>query len=430
MKDIVLRLPVEILAVVFAATNLMAQLPQPVAIQALTIEEAVREAIDRNLDIVAEKFNLSVADARIITAKLRPNPVLSVGADHLDILGTGYDTVNQAGPTEYSIRTDFLLERGQKRASRIAVAEGGRAVVELQLLNSVRTLVLDVQNAYVEALLATDNLALAQENLKAFGDIVEVNRKRVLAGDLAEVELFRVELAQLQFESAVRQAKLRLRTARVKLQLLLGRTNTGPLVEVIGKLRKESQAIDQTGLVRAALESRPDLRGIQRDQARSLADLRLQLAQGKIDYTVGTEYRRQQGLAGRGNSMGVFLSTSIPVFNRNQGEIERARQEQRQIEARIRALSATIQTDVETAYMQYTNALTALERLEGSMLAKARDVRQITDFSYRRGEATLVELLDAQRAYNETIQSYNESRAELARSLYLLDSASGKAVIK
>ena len=416
--------------IVLSGGTLFAQPPQSSSAALLTIDEAVREAVDRNLDLVAEKYNLSVADARIITAKLRPNPVLSVGGDHLDVLGTGYNTVNQAGPTEYSVRTDLLLERGQKRASRIAVAEGSRVVVELQLLNSVRTLVLDVQNAYVEALLAKDNLTLAQENLKAFGDIVDVNRKRVKAGDLAEVELFRTELAQLQFESAVRQSTLRLRTARTKLQLLLGRTNSASLVDVTGQLRKDAQIVDQAELIRTALESRPDLRGIQRDQARSLADLRLQVAQGKIDYTVGTEYRRQQGLAGRGNSLGVFFSTNIPIFSKNQGEVERANQEQRQIQARIKALTATIQTDVETAYLQYANALTALERLEATMLSKARDVRQITDFSYRRGEATLIELLDAQRAYNETIQSYNEARAEFARSLYLMDSASGKSVIR
>ena len=418
------------LLIVWCTGALCAQPPQPAQATPLTVDEAVREAIDRNLDLVAEKYNLSVADARIITAKLRPNPVLSVGGDHLDVVGTGYNTVNQAGPTEYSIRTDFLLERGQKRASRIAVAEGSRAVVELQLLNSVRTLVLDVQNAYVEALLAKDNLTLAQENLKSFGDIVDVNRRRVKSGDLAEVELFRTELAQLQFESAVRQSTLQLRTARVKLQLLLGRPTPGALVDVKGQLRKDAQIVNQAELVRTALESRPDLRGVQRDQARSLADLRLQVAQGKIDYTVGTEYRRQQGLAGRGNSLGVFFTTNIPVFNKNQGEIERANQERRQIEARIRALTATIQTDVETAYLQYANALTALERLEATMLSKARDVRQITDFSYRRGEATLIELLDAQRAYNETIQSYNEARADFARSLYLMDSASGKVIIR
>lgn len=395
----------------------------------VTVEEAVREAIDRNLDLLAEKINLPVAEARIITAKLRPNPVLSVGGDHLDVLGTGYSAANAAGPTEYSIRTDFLLERGQKRASRIAVAEGARSVVELQLLNSVRTLVLDVQSSYVEAQSAKDNLVLAEENLKALGEIVEVNRKRVKSGDLAEVELFRTELAQLQYESSVRQASLRVRTARVKLQRLLGRAPNAPLVEVGGDLRRDKQTVDVSALVKTALEMRPDLRSAQRDQARSLAELRLQVAQGKIDYTVGTEFRRQQGLAGRGNSLGLFFSTNLPVFNKNQGEIERARQEQRQIEARIAALTATIQTDVETAYLQYANAQTTVERLENTMLSKAREVRQITDFSYRRGEATLVELLDAQRAYNETIQSYNEARAEFARSLYSIDAVSGKAGI-
>jgi len=123
----------------------------------------------------------------------------------------------------------------------------------------------------------------------------------------------------------------------------------------------------------------------------------------------------------------VFFSSALPVFNRNQGEIERARQEQRQIEARIRGLSASIQAEVETSYLQYSNARVTLERIEGTMLIKARDVRSITEFSYRRGEATLVELLDAQRAYNETIQAYNDARAEFARSLYLIDAVTGKA---
>lgn len=407
--------------------GLSAQTPAP---PAMSIDEAIREALDRNLDLLAERFNMSVADAKMITARLRPNPVVSIGGDHLDLLGTGYNTDNQAGPSEYSLRTDFVLERGGKRESRIAVAENSRAVVELQFMNTVRTLTLDVETSFVEAQLAKENLALAQDNLRAFGDIVRVNQTRVKNGDLAEVELLRTELAQLQFENAVRQAELRLRTARTRLQLLIGRARSSELIDVRGELRRDTAPIDRERLESGALEQRPDLRGIQRDQARSLADLRLQLAQGKVDYTIGTEYRRQQGLAGRGNSLGVFFSSNLPVFNRNQGEIERARQEQRQIEARIKALTATIATEVETAYLQYSNARTTLERIEGRMLAKAKDVRSITEFSYRRGEATLIELLDAQRAYNDTIQAYNEARADFARSLYLMDAVSGKAAAK
>ncbi len=392
----------------------------------IPLEDAIREALDHNLSLVAERFNLPVAEARLITAQLRPNPVFSVGADHLDILGTGYNLQNAAGPAEISLRTDFLLERGAKRAGRIAVAQDNRALVDLQLLNTVRNLVLDVQTVFTEILLARENLSLAQDNLKAFGDIVNVNRIRVKSGDLSEVELLRTELAQLQFENAVRQAGLRQSTARNRLQSLLGRDRSAPLVDVSGKMRKDIQPVDREKLEQSALDARPDLLGLRRDQARSLSELRLQLAQGKVDYTVGSEYRRQQGLGGRGNSVGLFFSASLPVYNRNQGEIERARQEQRQIEARLKALTAAIRTEVETAYLQHATARTTLDRIENTMLAKARDVRRIMEYSYRRGEASLVEFLDAQRAYNETIQAYNEAQAEFARSLYQLDAVSGK----
>jgi len=149
-----------------------------------------------------------------------------------------------------------------------------------------------------------------------------------------------------------------------------------------------------------------------------------------VDYVVGTEYRCQQGLAGTGNSLGLFFSTPLPLFNRNQGEIERARQEHQQIELRLRGLEATIRSDVDTAYEQYSTAKGLLETIERDMLQQSQDVRQIMEYSYRRGEATLVEFLDAQRAFNETTQAYNEARAEYARSLYLIDSIAGKSVAR
>ncbi len=126
--------------------------------------------------------------------------------------------------------------------------------------------------------------------------------------------------------------------------------------------------------------------------------------------------------------MGFFFSTPLPVFNRNQGEIERARQEQRQIEARIQALKAAIQIEAENAFLRFVTARDLLKGIESNMLQQARDVRQTMEYSYRRGEASLVEFLDAQRAFNDTMQSYNEARAEFARSLYLTDSISGKVV--
>ena len=138
------------------------------------------EALEKNLGLLAEQYNLTIADARIVTARLRPNPVLSLSADTLDLLGTGFDPqTNAGGPSNYSIRTDFILERGGKRKARIAVAEGNRAVAQLQLLNTVRGIVLDVQNAFVDLQSAKDSLHLAQENLQTLHDIVDINEKRV-----------------------------------------------------------------------------------------------------------------------------------------------------------------------------------------------------------------------------------------------------------
>jgi cobalt-zinc-cadmium efflux system outer membrane protein len=126
--------------------------------------------------------------------------------------------------------------------------------------------------------------------------------------------------------------------------------------------------------------------------------------------------------------MGFFLSAPLPVWNRNQGEIERAKREEVQLQARIRALRAQIESEVQTAYDQYLGAQKLVERIGTDMLAQARDVRGITEYSYRRGEASFLEFLDAQRAYNDTVQSFNDARADYARSLFLLESVSAKGV--
>ncbi|PYV85081.1 MAG: hypothetical protein DMG05_23455 [Acidobacteria bacterium] len=407
--------------------NLKAQGHPP---EQITIDQAVNEALEKNLGLLAERYNVSIAEARTITARLRPNPVLSLGADYQDWLGAGFLPNINLGPSEVNFRTDFVLERGGKRQSRMAVAEASRSVAQLQLLNSTRTLVLEVQEACVEGLQAKANLALAEENLKAFNEIVEVNTARVNAGDLAQVELVRSRVAALQYQNAVLQSELRLRVARNRLQSLLGRSTFSGNFDVVGELRRDGQPVSLEDLRRQAFELRPDLQALIRDQARSLADLRLQIAQGKIDFTVGAQLHRQYGsaLSFPGNSVGFFFSAPLPVFNRNQGEIERVRQEQRQIETRIKALQTDIRNEVENAHLQYMTASNLLRRIEKDMLQQARDVRQTTEYSYRRGEASFVELLDAQRAFNDTMQSYNEARAEYARSLYLIDSISGKAV--
>jgi cobalt-zinc-cadmium efflux system outer membrane protein len=391
----------------------------------ITLEQALAEALEKNLSLLAERVNISIAEARLITARLRPNPVLSAGGDHLDLLGTGFNEINNAGPAEFNVRTDFTIERARKRSSRIAVAQHALGVAELEFLNAVRGLRLEVQSAFVEALLARHRVELARQNLEALNRIVEVNQVRWRAGDVAEVELIRSRVAALQQANALRRAELDLRTVLIRLQTLMGRARPAPDFDVLGELRRETRVAPLEEWLKIALENRPDLLALRRAVQRSAAELQLELARSKPDLTLGSEYRRQQGLAGTGNMLGFFVEIPLPVFDRNQGEIARAREELRQAELRVRALEASIRAEVESAYRQWQSSRESLEQIETAMLAQAREVRDITEYAYRRGEASLLEFLDAQRAFNETMQAYYEARAEYARSLYLLESSAG-----
>ena len=388
----------------------------------LTIDAAVREAMDHNLTLLAERFNVTAAEAAVVTASLRPNPVVTanVMAPQQAVFDAG------VSPAEQVIRTDVVFERGGKRERRMDTARLARSVAELQVLNTTRALILEVASAFTDVQLADLNLALARENLTALDDIVRVNTDRVRTGDLAGVELSRSHLEALQFQNDVRQRETRLRVARNRLGTLLGRGPDGDALTVIGELRRDPEPIGYEELHRQALARRPDVRAARTDQARSVADLRLQLANGRIDYTVSGEYHRQEGPTVHGNTVGVFFSAPLPLFNRNQGEIARARIVTQQAETRVRAVEMDVSREAANAFAEYSTARDVLETIERQMLAQAREVRSTTEYAYRRGEATLIEFLDAVRAFNQTMDSYNEARAQYARSLYTLDSIRGK----
>ena len=398
--------------------------------EVLTVDQAVDEAIAHNLDYLAQKYDLSVAEAQITTARLRPNPILTLDADHLDLLGTGFTTQtvngvspNNGGPTEYSVRGDYLHERGGKRQARTALAIGNRDVTRLQLVDALRNVILNVQGAFVDAMAAKSSLALARENNDTFRNISAIDEIRYKDGDIAQVELLRSQVAELQFANSVRQNELQERSALTRLQLLLGKTPLEP-IDVTGELRKDAPSDTRDGLLVQALQQRPDLQSLVRDEERAEADVRLQKANAKVDWTLGAEYRRQTVTA-QADTLGFFLQSPVPVFNRNQGEIARAEQAQLQRQARSRAQRATVQNDVELAYQQFQASRDLLRRTEDTMLAKAKSVRDISEYSYKRGDINIVDFVDAVRAYNDTVQAYNSSRADYARSLYGLDAATG-----
>lgn len=394
----------------------------------VSLDEAIQEAIRNNLDLAAERLNIPVAEAREITARLRPNPVLTVAGQTLNVLGANFSPDTPLGPNQMNIHTDFPIERGGKRQERMELAKEQKSLAELGVREVMRQVIFAVQNAFVDVQQAKETLLLARENLQSLEGVVSINEARLKNGDLAQVELERSKLASLQYRAAVQQAELQLEQAKTQLQLLMGRKQKTPGFDITGEFRRDTVANPQAEAVKLALNRRPDYRLAQQSQAASRADLRLQLANGRVDFVVGTEYSYQRAWGLQGSSMGVSFSMPLRLFNKNQGEIARAQREITMAGARAEALAASIETEVEKAYRQYSVSSQLLANVESDMLMRARTVRDTTEYSYRRGEASLIEFLDAQRAFNDAMETYNQARANYARSLYLIDSVSGALV--
>ena len=420
---------------VFSFAVMLCGLASPAGAQTLTMAQAIDEALRHNLSLLAERSQLTIAEAQMVGARLRPNPVVSFSADHLDALGTGFDETNNGGPPEIAWRIDVPFERGGKRDARVALASVIRSAAEAQFADAVRTLTQDVTLACIDVLAAGATRALAADTLRTYEDLARVNRARVTAGSIAPFEATRSEVAMLQFRATVVRADLEVAAATAKLRTLLGRPAGDPL-EIAGGIAGHGaatvaapDALALESLTAMAMAARPDLHALQLAQARSVADLRLQEALGRVDYTVGAEYRRQQGIAGRSNSLGVFLSAPLPISNRNQGEIARAGAEREQADRLIAARQAQIAADVRSALHEYETTRDLVAAIERDLLKPAAHARDISAYTYKAGATTLLELLDAQRAFNDTMQSYLDAQAGLRRAIARLNAAVGTEVV-
>lgn len=418
-------IPVKLLVFCSMTAFVFAQAPP-----SITIEQAVQEALQKNPGLLAEKLGIPVAETAVITARLRPNPVLSASSDHLDWLGTGFNEINGAGPTETALRVDFPWERGHKREYRVDTAGYAQKIAEARVADSIRRLRLDVTLACIDVIEAKARLDLANDNLKSLQGVVQLNETRLQGGAIPPIELTRSRVAMLQFRSNVKTAELALTTARVRLQTLLGRA-PGQTVDVSDPLKipipPATPSLDQIQI--RAIAVRPDIQAARLDQARAQTELRLQLANGKVDYTAGAEYRRQQGVNGTGNSVGFFLSVPLPVFNRNQGEIARVTSEEVQLQKQMDALQSQVSGEVVGAYREYETARQLIGDIESDLLGLSQEARNTTTYVYQAGAGSLLDVLDAQRAFNETMSTYYTAQADYRRAVSRLTSAAGEEVI-
>lgn len=388
--------------------------------------------MDNNLSVLAERANIPVAEATLITARLKPNPVLSLGADHLDVLGTRYNSINNAGPNEINARIDFLIERAHKREYRVETAQFNRQLAEARLAEAIRNLRITVISACVDLIQAKANLTLAEEILKNYQELFQINEARVNAGSVSPLELVRSRVAMLQFKNQVQRAQLGVTRARTRVQSLLGPQVLGQKIDIAGELKVPlaPATLPVEKLEQLAIESRPELQTVRLNQMRSVAELKLQLANAKTDYTYGTEYRRQQGINGTSNSMGVFLSVPLAVNNKNQGEIARVEAEQKLYARQMEALAINARNEVRAAYDSFVASRELVESIEKDLLDNARKARDTAGYVYRAGASSLLEFLDAQRALNDSMQSYQEALGDYRRAVVNLNASVNKEIIE
>jgi cobalt-zinc-cadmium efflux system outer membrane protein len=424
-----MRIRSSLLLTAVLVTATVRQLAAEERLRSLSVDGAIAEAVQNNLALLAERANLSIADAASITARLRPNPVLSASAESLDWLGTGFDTANAAGPPQYAVRVDVPFERGGKRDIRIDVADQRRRLAEAQLAESVRRLKLDVAIASIDVLEAKAKLALAEDNLRALERLVQLNEQRLASGAIPQLEVTRSRVAMLQYRSAVRTAQLALSEARLKLLPLLGRQPDDVPVDIDDPLGITPSEAPALPALQQAAQTRPDLLALRTDQARSVADLRLEQAQGKVDYTVGAEYRREQGVNGKGNMLGLFMSVPLPFSNRNQGEIARAEAEREKAGRSVRAGETAVAGEVAAAYQEFESARSLLADIENDLLAPTREARASVTYVYQAGATSLLDVLDAQRAFNDTMDTYYSAQAAYRRAQARLSLTVNKDVL-
>jgi cobalt-zinc-cadmium efflux system outer membrane protein len=392
----------------------------------LTIDEALREAEHRNLSLMAQRLNLSLADASMVAARVRPNPVLSLDVDHVNVV-----KLSNGDLTEAAARVDVPIVLGGKRDYRIEVADQDHRIAVVQLEDALRKLRLDVSTACIDVIQAKANLALAQDNLKTFVDLVQLNDRRVLAGAIAAMEGTRSKVAMLQYRSGVKRSELELAGARTKLKVLLGRTGRDGDLEVAEDLQIRPSEVnaDAEQLTLQAFSTRPDLRALELAQARSESDLKLQVANGIVDLTAGAEYRWSAAQPSE-RLFGFFLSVPIPFYNSNAGEIARA-ETQRLVAARQReALKGEVTGDVRSAADEFNAARDLVRSIEGELLRSALEVRDAENRRYQSGATSFLDFIDAQRAYNDVRQSLNDAWASYRRSVVRLNAGVGSEVIR
>jgi outer membrane protein, heavy metal efflux system len=388
----------------------------------ISLDQAIDLALAHNHTLKATRTLILQNQAQEITANLRPNPIFGIDSQFIPVFNPQdftADNVNQN--QQFDLGIGYLFERGRKRQRRLQAARDQTAVTRAQATDAERTLAFNVGQQFVSVLLAESTLQFALEDLKGFQQTVDLSELQHKAGFIAEGDLLKIKLQLLQFQTDVSSARLARVQALVGLRELLGYDAVSSNFDVVGNLEYQPLKATREDLQTRALRDRPDLRAAELGITAAKSQVLLAKANGKVDVTGTLDYSHVDGQSG----LSVFANFPLPVFDRNQGEIARTTYAVAQTQEQQQAASDMVLSDVSDAYEAVRSNEEVVQLYTSGYLEQAQDSRDISQYAYQRGAASLLDFLDAERSYRATQLAYRQALASYMTALEQLKEAVG-----
>jgi cobalt-zinc-cadmium efflux system outer membrane protein len=398
---------------------------------ALTWQQIKDRFAAANPTLKAARIDIDESRAAEITAYLRPNPGFSLLADGLQ-LSRNLGVWRPFGGIVETPGVSYLHERAGKRELRRDQARESTNIAESTYLNQERGLVFNLRSAFVQTLQAKAVLQNARENLDYWDRELDVNRTRFKAGDLALVDLNRLELQRVQFESDFETALVNLRTAKIQLLILLDDRTQIEMFDVTGPFDFVDDLRPLEEFRNIALEARPDLKAAVQSVELAKIAHQLAVANGSSDPTFSVWYSHNASFANlyANETMGGSVSIPLRIFDRNQGEKARTQADIGRNERLRDANEALVFGDVDSAYWTLVQNLNLLRPYKAKYLPLATDVRDRTAFSFRNGGASLLDFLEGEKAYRDTRLAYLNLIGAYLTAAAQMNMAAGREVVQ
>jgi outer membrane protein, heavy metal efflux system len=400
---------------------------------ALTWQQVKERFESANPTLQAAQFNIGEARAGEITAYLRPNPMLTGTLDQINPFasapspsGTGTDGYRPLAFALPFASVSYLHERDHKRELRLESAKKTTDIAVSTFSDQERTLLFNLRNAFVQTLQAKAVQQNAKENLAYWDRELVVNRNRFKAGDLAQVDLDRLELQRVQFESDVETSLVNLRTAKIQLLALLNERTPIDQFDVAGRFDFVDQFAPVEDFQNSALNGRPDLKAARQTVELAKTNHQLAVANGSTDPTFSVDFARNPPIP---VYFGVSIQIPLRIFDRNQGEKARTQVEISRSERALDVTQAQIFNDVDSAYVTIESTLNLLRTYRDKYLKLAEDNRNRLAFSYQNGGASLLDYLDAEKAYRDVRLAYLNLIGAYMSAAAQMNMAVGREVI-